>query len=112
LGRQRTLNEYQLAEYSRHLNKISKINENVSEQLFGSVIYLLKYSEKYGIKLPKKEQLENILFNAKPLLESYNQAIAELKQTDGFFHREDPDGDFPVPMKDGFKYHIRFLMDR
>jgi hypothetical protein len=44
----------------------------------------------------------------------YPQKLINSKTTrsDGFFHREDPDGDFTMPMKDGFKYHIRFLMDR
>ena len=84
------MNECQLAEYSRHLNKICIINEGISEQLFGSVVYLLKYSEKYNVKLPKKEELERILFNAKPLLESHNQALQELENTKiflGFFQQ-------------------------
>lgn len=84
IQRVKRLNEYQLAEYSRHLNKIRTLNENISEQLFGSVVYLLKYAEKYNIKLPKKEELERILFNAKPLLESHNLALEELEQTKFF----------------------------
>ncbi len=82
-----TLSE--LSEYIRYLNKLRTINENISEQLFGSVIYLLKYSEKYGIKLPKKEELESILFNTKPLLDSYNQTLDEFEQTKKFFNNTD-----------------------
>lgn len=85
------MNECQLVEYSRHLNKICRINDDILEQLFGSVVYLLKYSEKYGIKLPKKEELERILFNTKPLLESHNQALEELEKTKIFL------GDFQQP---------------
>lgn len=83
------MNESELAEYTHHLNKIRMINVNISEQLFGSVIYLLKYSEKYGVKLPKKEELESILLNAKPLLESYNEALDKLEQTKAFFNDDD-----------------------
>ena len=79
------MNTPQLAEYSRHLNKIRTINEDISEQLLGSVFYLLKYSDKYAISLPKKEELERILFNTKPLLESHNRALEELEKTKMFF---------------------------
>lgn len=83
------MNESELVEYSRHLNKMHIINEGISEQLFGSIIYLLKYSEKYGVKLPKKEELERILLNTKPLLESYNQSIEEFEKIKAFFKNPD-----------------------
>lgn len=86
------MNESQLAEYSRHLNKIHIINVGISEHLYGSVVYLLKHSEKYGIELPKKDELERILFNTKPLLESYNNALADLEQTKTLFNADQPTG--------------------
>lgn len=84
------MNELQLAEYSRHLRKIQVINEDISRQLLGSVVYLLKYCEKYNIKLPKKDQLESILLNTKPLLESHNRALVQLQQTKEILDGDDP----------------------
>ena len=119
------MNEYQLAEYSRQLKKICLINENISTQVISSAFYLLKYAEKYNIKLPNKEALESIMFNTKPLLESHNLALEELEKTkeffkisdrsprsDAFFHEQIPDGDYTEPLKDGFKYYTSFLVVR
>lgn len=83
------MNEFQIVEYTRYLNKIRKINENISEQLFGNLIYLLKYSEKYKVKLPKKQELEQLMFNTKPLLESYNLALDEFEKSKKFFKIQD-----------------------
>ncbi|HSB57737.1 MAG TPA: hypothetical protein VLD38_08015 [Nitrosopumilaceae archaeon] len=83
------MDEFQIVEYGRHLNNMRRINENISEHLFGSVIYLLKYSEKYSVKLPKKEELERIILNMKPLLESYNQSLDEFEKTMEFFRNSD-----------------------
>lgn len=33
-------------------------------------------------------------------------------RSDGFLQGEQSDADYTAPMKDGFKYHIRFLMIR
>jgi len=43
---------------------LKRINENLYDHLIGSIIWLLKYSEKNGITLPKKEELYNLVKKA------------------------------------------------
>jgi len=50
------LMEKTLAEY-KHAQRLKNLNKELYEHLIGSMYWLLKYSEKYSVSLPKKEQM-------------------------------------------------------
>jgi hypothetical protein len=49
----------------RHKN----MNQELMQHLTGSIFYLLRYSEKYNVQLPKKEELINMLEKANFLID-------------------------------------------
>ncbi|MCH8833250.1 MAG: hypothetical protein IIA81_03050 [Thaumarchaeota archaeon] len=59
----KTLSEYEDALRMRNMN------QELLDQLSGSIFYLLKYSEKYSITLPKKDELVRMLDKADSLIE-------------------------------------------
>ena len=75
----------QLLEQKRYIEKIHKINDDLSRHLIGSIIQLLKYGEKYNVMIPKKQQLEQTLLNTKEQLEKYNYAVEELDSINRYF---------------------------
>jgi len=56
-------NPQQIDELSRQQKKVYRMNNDITHHLVESIIQLLRYGEKYSIKIPKKEQLEQILIN-------------------------------------------------
>lgn len=48
---------------------LKKINEELYSHLTGSVFYLLKYSEKYNVPLPKKEEILRMLEKSEFLID-------------------------------------------
>ena len=45
-----------LKEYE-NARRLKRINQELYDHLSGSIYYLLKYSEKYNVPLPKKQEL-------------------------------------------------------
>jgi len=82
----------ELEELCRQQKKIYKMNDDIAHHLFGSIVQLLKYGEKYNIKIPKKEQLEKILINTKPLLEEHSKMVQEFNNTLDYFNADQPTG--------------------
>lgn len=82
----------ELEELCRQQKKIYKMNDDIAHHLFGSIVQLLKYGEKYNIKIPKKELLEQILINTKPLLEEHSQMVQEFNNTLDYFNSDQPQG--------------------
>jgi len=69
----------------------------------------------------KGEQGERVAFGIGS--DGYTYRMTEIKEgfielktdqprSDDFTHREQPDGDSPEPLKDGFKYYASFLLVR
>jgi|APSaa5957512535_1039671.scaffolds.fasta_scaffold08481_12 hypothetical protein len=53
--------------------KLKKMNEELMQQLSGSVYWLIKYSEKYDISLPKKEELLRMVEKADSMIDKMTQ---------------------------------------
>ena len=87
-----TYNSQQLEELCRQQNKIHKMNDEIGHHLLGSVIQLLRYGEKYDVAIPKKQQLEQILFNTKFLLEEHSEIVDEFNDTLDYFNAHQPKG--------------------
>jgi hypothetical protein len=49
--------------------KMKNLNNELYEHLAGSIYYLLKYSEEYGIPLPKNDELRRMLERADFLID-------------------------------------------
>jgi len=60
--------EETIEEY-RKVKRLKKLNENLTEQLLGSIQYLIEYSEKYHFQLPKKTELLQMVENGYSLLQ-------------------------------------------
>ena len=75
----------QIVECKRQLDKSVKFNDDLSKHLIGSIIQILRYGEKYNVTVPKKSQLEQILFNTKELLEEHNKIAQDFNKTNDFF---------------------------
>ena len=82
----------ELDELSRQSRKIYKINNDITLHLVGSIIQLLKYGEKYSIKIPKKEQLEQILINTQFLLKEHSEVVQQFNDTISYFNSDQPTG--------------------
>ena len=55
--------------------RIKSLNIELFEHLFGSVIWLQRYCEKYNIFLPKKDELERIIKKSEFLMDEIEQSI-------------------------------------
>lgn len=53
---------------------LKKLNQELYDQLCGSILYLLKYSQKYDIPLPKKELLLGMIKNAESIIEQFAES--------------------------------------
>ena len=80
----------QLEELCRQQRKLYNINDNIARHLIGSIIQLLRYGEKYNVKIPQKEQLEHILHNTKFLLEEHKEMVKEFNDTLDYFNADQP----------------------
>jgi hypothetical protein len=56
-----------LAQYDKAI-RLKNMNEELFEHLLGSVIWLLKYTDKYSITLPKKEEMHRMVKRAELLI--------------------------------------------
>ncbi len=57
------VNEYEKAV------RVKNMNQELYDHLLGSIVYLLKYSEKYNVPLPQKDELCRMLNRAQSLIE-------------------------------------------
>jgi hypothetical protein len=82
-------------------------------ELFTCVTRILRsiddYAEKYHISVPIDPKIEYLVRQALCLIDEIN---TDQLRSDGFFHEQLPDKDFPEPLKDGFKYYSGFLLIR
>lgn len=60
--------EKTIEEYKEAI-RIKRLNEGLLEHLLGTTHYLLKYSEKYGVFLPKKDELIRMMAKADFLID-------------------------------------------
>jgi hypothetical protein len=57
-----------IVEYKK-ARRLKNLNENLTMQLLGSIQYLLNYSQKYNIILPKKDDLLRMVENGYSLVQ-------------------------------------------
>ena len=91
----------ELDELSRQSRKIYKMNDDIAHHLLGSVVQLLKYGEKYSVKIPKKEQLEQILINTQFLLKEHSKMVQEFNDTIDYFNTDQPKGNIDNNYREG-----------
>jgi len=68
--------ERTLAEYKYAL-KIREVNEELYEQLLGSVEYLLNYAKKHDIILPKRDLLLEMIERSERIMTNFNRKFTE-----------------------------------
>jgi len=90
-------NPQQKDELTRHLNKIHRMNTDITHHLAESIIQLLRYGEKYSVKIPKKEQLKQILTNTQFLLKEHSQMTHEFNDILGYFNPDRPNKFKTIP---------------
>lgn len=78
-----------IVETKKNLDRLMNINRNLSEHLIGSTIQLLRYGEKYGVIITKRDQLESILKNTQILLEDQKEAIDTFNHQNNRFNDSD-----------------------
>jgi hypothetical protein len=59
-----------LREYE-HAKHLKRMNQELYQHLTGSIYWLLKYSEKYNIPLPKKDELLRMVEKANFLIDQF-----------------------------------------
>jgi hypothetical protein len=57
-----------LLEYDKAV-RVKKMNDELFDHLLGSVIWILKYAEKYSIPLPKKDELYRMVKRSEFLID-------------------------------------------
>lgn len=67
--------------------RMKNINQELYDQLLGSIVYLFKYSEKYGVPLPKRDELYRMVKKAEFLIDQINPINRKL--TGENINRED-----------------------
>ena len=80
-----------IAEYDKAV-RLKRINQELYDHLVGSLIWLFKYSEKYHIVLPRKEELYRLIKRAEFLID-------EIIPSDESLQDNDTDGDLTAPMR-------------
>lgn len=74
-----------LQEYE-NAKRLKNINQELYDQLAGSIYYLLKYSEKYNIPLPKKDELIRMVKKSHFLMDQFSHPTTlDTKKTDDNF---------------------------
>ncbi len=71
----------------KQAKKLKILNQELYDQLIGSIVYILKYSERNNISLPNEEGLTSLVFKAESLIDRIVNASDESLQ------RQDCDGD-------------------
>lgn len=72
---------------------LKKLNEELYSHLTGSIYYLLQYSEKYGIPLPKKDELVGMITKSDFIIDRMSDHPTTFdtdknrRQLDGIRHR-------------------------
>jgi len=59
--------------------RLRKMNEELYDHLVGSIVWLLKYSEKYNVVLPKKEELYNLIKRSQFLIDEIVNTPSPIK---------------------------------
>lgn len=57
-----------IAQYDKSV-KLKQLNQELYDHLLGSVVWLLKYSEKYSIPLPQKQGLYDLIKRSESLID-------------------------------------------
>jgi hypothetical protein len=63
--------EKTIAEYKQAV-RLRRINQELYDHLLGSITWLLKYCEKYNVRLPQQEALYGLLKRAEFLIDETN----------------------------------------
>jgi len=88
------LKEY---EYARRLKRINQV---LYDHLAGSIYYLLKYSERYNITLPKKWELVDMIEKSHFYIDQIAKPATEN------LHKEDQSESGQSPIKKIHKYNL------
>lgn len=86
-----------LKEAIREMNymlKMKKMNQELYDQLLGSIVYILRYSEQYNVELPNRGSLVSLAFKAEKLIKRINDT------SDENLHTSKSDTDLTEPFKD------------
>jgi hypothetical protein len=89
----RTISEYDKAV------RLKRINQELYDHLLGSLVWLFKYTEKYNIPLPKKEELYRLIKRAELLID-------EIAPPDDFLQG---DGNSTNPTKNGQNQPSKYI---
>src|SRR5437867_5106872 len=81
-----------IAEYDKAV-KVKELNQELYDHLLGSVIYVLKYSEKHNIPLPNKEGLYQMVKRSTFLIDRILEANSIRRK----LTRRKTDGDVTEP---------------
>lgn len=100
-GWMKIINEYQ------EVQKLVRLNQNLYDQLCGSVYYLKKYADELDLPLKKREELNLMLERSESIMDSFNSTIAritaDLLQQDNIHSSAEDDTE---PEKKSFKGFI------
>jgi hypothetical protein len=62
--------------------RLKNINQELYDHLVGSIVWLLKYSAKYNITIPKKEELYRMVKRAQFLIDEMDIALSSTPPTE------------------------------
>jgi hypothetical protein len=58
------MNEFQgwqkILEEWRQVERMKKLNQELYDILFGAIAYIIEYSKKYGVPIPKKDEMKRM----------------------------------------------------
>lgn len=85
---------YEILKSWENVKRMKKLNQELYDILFGAIAYIIEYSKKYGVPIPKKDEMKRMADRIRYLMNEIEPLTDENLQSE---KKAKTDGDFTQP---------------